>query len=44
MASLNLCPQFENNFMSYPRVIELLLQFKGTKPHGNSVIAKIHFK
>ena len=36
MASLSLCPQFETNLMSYRKVIELLLQFKGAKAHGKN--------
>ena len=36
MASLSLDPQFETNLMSNRNVIELLLQLKIAKAHGNN--------
>ena len=38
MASLSLSPQFEINFMSDRKVIELLLQLKSAKTHGKNYI------
>ena len=38
MASLSLCPQFENILMSNRKVIKLLLQLKSTKVHGKNYI------
>ena len=36
MASLTLCLQFETNFMSNRKAIELLLQLKSAKAHGKN--------
>ena len=36
MASLSLYSQFETNLMSNRKVIELLLQLKSAKAHGNT--------
>ena len=36
MASLSLYPQFETNFMSNGKVIELILQLKSAKAHGKT--------
>ena len=41
MASLSLYFQFETNLMSNRKVIELLLQLKSAKAHGNKYI-KVH--
>ena len=38
MVSLSLYPQFETNFMSNRKVIELLLQLKSAKAHGKNYI------
>ena len=38
MASLSLYPQFETNFMSNRKVIELLLQLKSEKAYGKNYI------
>ena len=38
MASFSLCAQFETNFMSNRKVIELLLQLKSAKAHGKNYI------
>ena len=38
MASLSLYPQFETNFMSNRKVIELILQLKSAKAHGKNYI------
>ena len=38
MASPSLCPQFETNLVSNPKVIELLLQLKSAKAHGKNYI------
>ena len=38
MASLSVCPQFETNFMSNRKVIELLLQLKSAKIYGKNYI------
>ena len=38
MASLSLYPQFEINFMSNRKVIELPLQLKSAKAHGKNYI------
>ena len=43
MASLSLCPQFQTNLTSNPKVIELLLQLKSAKAHGkNDIKTKPH--
>ena len=42
MASLRLCPQFETNLLSNHKVIELLLQLKSAKDHGNYIKVKRH--
>ena len=38
MASLSLYPPFETNLMSNRKVIELFLQLKSAKDHGESYI------
>ena len=38
MALLSLCPQFETNLVLNSKVIELLLQLKSAKAHGQNYI------
>ena len=38
MAQLSLCPQFETNLISNPKVIGALLQLKSAKAHGKNYI------
>ena len=38
MASLSIYPQFETNLMSNRKVIELFLQLKSAKAHGENYI------